>query len=65
MFCLIIVFGKIQVLLYNLKCGLRVWRDFNLASLEKLSNHQILILVKISAHTVYGDNFMCVNACIY
>ena len=40
---------KFKVLLYNLKCGLRDWWDFNLVSLEESPN---LILAKISTHTV-------------
>ena len=29
--------AKFKVLLYNLKCGLCDWRDFNLASSEKIA----------------------------
>ena len=29
---------KFKVLLYNLKCGLHDWQDFNLMPLEKSSN---------------------------
>ena len=46
--------AKFKVLLYNLQCGLRDWRDLNLASSQQKSpNHQILMLAKISSHTVY------------
>ena len=43
---------KFKVLLYNLKCGVCDWWDFNLVSLEKSPNHQILILAKTSTDTV-------------
>ena len=42
---------KFKVLLYNLKCGLRDWWDFNLGIIGK--NRQILILAKIFTHTVF------------
>ena len=49
-------FDEIKVLLYNLQCSLGDWWDFNLASSKKSPNCQILILAKISTHTVYGIN---------
>ena len=36
--------AKFKVLLYNLKCDLRDWWDFNLESSEKMPYQQILIL---------------------
>ena len=45
--------AKFKVLLYNLKCSLRDWQDFNLASSEKFPNCQMLLLAK-STHTVYN-----------
>ena len=47
---------KFKVLLYNLKCGLCDWRDFNLVPLE---NHQILILAKISTHMLAQFESTC------
>ena len=49
---------KFKVLLYNLKCSLHDWQDFNLATLEKLPNCQILILAKTSTHTVSCRHFL-------
>ena len=47
---------KFKVLLYNLKCGLHDWRDFNLAPSEKIAKSPPNFNpAKISTHMVLAS----------